>query len=119
MLSGTLLRDLSMQIALCHENVLPHRGGAEMYVADLARGLLAAGHEVHLYAKRWDEAVLPKSICFHALNVSNGPRFLRPWRFSKALRTALGRNRPEVSIGFDKVLGTDLYYPLGGLHIAT
>ncbi|MFL5331116.1 MAG: glycosyltransferase family 4 protein [Gemmataceae bacterium] len=107
-----------MQIALCHENVLPSRGGAEMYVADLARCLVVAGHEVHLYAARWDAAALPQAIHFHALPVSTGPRFLRPWRFSAALRQALKSDRPEVSVGFDKVLGTDVYYPLGGLHVA-
>ena len=41
-----------MRIAVCHENVLPARGGAEMYVADLTRRLVGEGHEVHLYACR-------------------------------------------------------------------
>ena len=28
----------------------PQRGGSQAFVADLARGLVARGHEVHLYA---------------------------------------------------------------------
>ena len=57
-----------MQIAFCHENVLPARGGAEMYVADLARRLAAAGHDIHLYACRWDPAALPPSVNVHPLD---------------------------------------------------
>ncbi len=108
-----------MRIALCHENVLPNRGGAEMYVADLARRLVAAGHELDLYACQWDATALPQSIRFHPLPKPRGPRFMRPWRFSAALRRELQTGQHDVSLGFDKVLGTDVYYPLGGLHVAT
>jgi UDP-glucose:(heptosyl)LPS alpha-1,3-glucosyltransferase len=108
-----------MQIAFCHENVLPARGGAEMYVADLTRRLVEAGHEVHLYASRWDSAALPERLRVHELPLLRGPRWLRPWRFSAAVREALDRDRPEVSVGFDKVYGTDIYYPLGGLQPAS
>ncbi|MBX7104351.1 MAG: glycosyltransferase family 4 protein [Gemmataceae bacterium] len=108
-----------MQIAVCHENVLPRRGGAEMYVADLVRRLSAAGHELHLYAARWDPTALPADVVIHPLRKSRGPRAGRPWKFSATLRQALAVDRPEVSISFDKLFGTDVYYPLGGLHVAT
>ena len=97
-----------MQIAICHEYVIPARGGAEMYVADLVRRLVAEGHEVHLYARRWDAASLPAALHVHRLPRLPGPRFLRPWRFSAACAEAMERDRPEVSIGFDKVRGTDV-----------
>jgi UDP-glucose:(heptosyl)LPS alpha-1,3-glucosyltransferase len=35
------------------------------------------------------------------------------------VRQALERDRPEVSIGFDKTFGPDIYYPLGGLQPAS
>lgn len=108
-----------MQIAVCHQNVLPARGGAETYVADLTRRLAAAGHELHLYACRWDAAALPDGIVIHPLPIPRGPRMFRPWLFSRWLRQALDRDRPQVSIGFDKTLGPDVYYPLGGLHVGT
>ncbi|HEY1380869.1 MAG TPA: glycosyltransferase family 4 protein [Gemmataceae bacterium] len=108
-----------MQIAFCHENVLPARGGAEMYVADFLRRLAAEGHGVHLYACRWDAAALPRAVVVHRLDSPRGPRSLRPWRFSAAVRVALDRDRPQVSIGFDKTFGTDIYYPLGGLQPAS
>lgn len=108
-----------MQIALCHENVLPHRGGAEMYVADLARQLAAAGHEVQLFASNWDRAALPDRIEIHCVPAPTGSRAARPWQFSAALCKVLSERQPSVSIGFDKTLGTDVYYPLGGLQAAS
>jgi UDP-glucose:(heptosyl)LPS alpha-1,3-glucosyltransferase len=108
-----------MRIAFCHENVLPARGGAEMYVADFLRRLAAEGHDVHLYACRWDAAALPAAVTIHPLDAPRGPRAIRPWRFSATVRAALERDRPTVSIGFDKTFGPDIYYPLGGLQPAS
>jgi UDP-glucose:(heptosyl)LPS alpha-1,3-glucosyltransferase len=108
-----------MQIALCHENVLPERGGAEMYVADFARRLVAAGHEVHLYACRWNANSLPDGLRIRAIARPTGSRLLRPWRFSAEIRAALERDRPQISVAFDKTFGADIYYPLGGLQPAS
>jgi UDP-glucose:(heptosyl)LPS alpha-1,3-glucosyltransferase len=108
-----------MNLALCYENVLPARGGCETYIADLSRRLVADGHEVHLYACRWDADALPKEIRFHSLPRPVGPRFLRPWRFGAACQTALRANRHLVSIGFDKTWGQDVLYPQGGLHASS
>jgi UDP-glucose:(heptosyl)LPS alpha-1,3-glucosyltransferase len=90
-----------------------------MYVGDFLRRLAAEGHDVHLYACRWDAAALPKALTTHPLPMPLGPRWLRPWRFSAAVKQALDRDRPQVSIGFDKTFGPDIYYPLGGLQPAS
>lgn len=108
-----------MNIALCYESVLPARGGAETYIGDLSRRLAADGHEVHLYACRWDAAALPPSTVFHQLDVPKGPRFQRPWRFGRAVELALANSRHDVSVGFDKTWGQDVLYPQGGLHAAS
>ena len=108
-----------MNIALCYESVLPSRGGCETYISDLARRLAADGHEVHLYACRWEEAALPASLVYHRLEVPPGPRFLRPWRFGRACAEALRAARHDVSVGFDKTWGQDVLYPQGGLHAAS
>jgi len=108
-----------MDIVLCYESVLPNRGGAETYIGDLSRRLTKDGHTVHLYACRWDAAALPASIVYHKLEVPGGPRFLRPWRFAKAVETALAANKHDVSVGFDKTWGQDVLYPQGGLHAAS
>src|SRR5271165_6831491 len=108
-----------MNIGFCYENVLPSRGGCETYIADLAHRLCADGHEVHLYACRWDAAALPSSLHYHALPGPRGPRFLRPWRFGAACARALHQARHDVSLGFDKTWGQDVLYPQGGLHSAS
>jgi UDP-glucose:(heptosyl)LPS alpha-1,3-glucosyltransferase len=108
-----------MNIAFCYESVLPRRGGCETYIADLARRLLADRHEVHLYARRWDEKALPAGLLYHALPKVRGPRFLRPWRFGVRCLKALNYAHHDVTVGFDKTWGQDVLYPQGGLHAAT
>src|SRR6267378_1156924 len=108
-----------MKIAFCYENVLPARGGCGTYICDLARRLVSDGHEVHLYACRWDDAALPATTQYHPLPAPRGPRFLRPWLFSAACQRALAADRHHVSIGFDKTWGQDVLYPQGGLHAAS
>lgn len=108
-----------MNIAFCYESVLPTRGGCETYIADLSRRLVADGHDVHLYASRWDAELLPATITYHKLPSSGNPRFLRPWRFSKSCLNAMVGQHHDVTVGFDKTWGQDVLYPLGGLHVAT
>jgi UDP-glucose:(heptosyl)LPS alpha-1,3-glucosyltransferase len=108
-----------MNIAFCYESVLPARGGCETYISDLARRLALDGHEVHLYACRWDEASLPQQLRYHRLSPPHGVRFVRPWQFAAACARALANAPHDVTIGFDKTWGQDVLYPQGGLHVAT
>src|SRR5262249_20750692 len=108
-----------MNVAFCYENVLPTRGGCETYIADLSRRLVADGHEVHLYACRWDADALPAEMHYHLLPQPVGPRFLRPWRFGAACQAALRTEPHQVSHGFHKTWGQDILYPQGGLHVAS
>src|SRR5712692_1092945 len=108
-----------MNIALCYQNVLPARGGCETYIVDLTRRLVADGHEVHLFASRWDAETLPERIRVHPIRMPDCLRFRRPWLFGNACERALRRSYHDVSVGFDKTWGQDILYPQGGLHLAT
>ena len=108
-----------MNIAFCYESVLPTKGGCETYIADLSNRLVQDGHQVHLYACRWDASSLPAAMTFHELPAIVGPRFLRPWRFGDACLEALADQRHDVTVGFDKTWGLDVLYPQGGLHRAS
>jgi len=108
-----------MDVAFCYESVLPTRGGCETYIAGLARRLVTDGHQVHLYACRWDETALPESIHFHPIRLPLCPRFLRPWCFSAACNRLLKQSNHQISIGFDKIWGMDIVYPQGGLYRAS
>jgi UDP-glucose:(heptosyl)LPS alpha-1,3-glucosyltransferase len=107
-----------MNIAFCFDRVLPKRGGCETYISDLARRLAADGHELHLYACRWDGAALPRNMHYHPLRIPSRPRFLRPWRFAAECERLLHQADHQVSIGFDKTWGQDVLYPQGGLRAA-
>ncbi|MBI3411460.1 MAG: glycosyltransferase family 4 protein [Planctomycetes bacterium] len=108
-----------MNIAFCYETVNPTRGGCETYIADLARRLVADRHEVHLYARHWEEKALPAQMCYHRVPAVRGTRFLRPWRFSRHCLQAMAGNAHDVTVGFDKTFGQDVLYPQAGLHVAT
>src|SRR5438309_2933644 len=108
-----------MKIALCHPSVLPRRGGCETYIAGLAHRLVADGHEVHLYAGEWDAAALPARLHYHEVALPALPRFVRPWLFSRACGRLLARAGHDVSVGFDKIAGVDVYYPQGGVYEAS
>jgi len=108
-----------MNIAFCYDQVFPARGGCGTYITDLSRRLVADGHEVHLYACRWDDSALPRGIHYHALPSPRGPRFWRPWRFARLCESALRGAGHDVSVGFDKTWGQDVLYPQGGLHVAS
>jgi UDP-glucose:(heptosyl)LPS alpha-1,3-glucosyltransferase len=107
-----------VNLAICHPVVVPARGGCEIYIADLTRRLCADGHEVHLYASHWDAAALPAALRLHAVPDKGWPRFLRPWRFSRACAEATRDAGHDLTLGFDKVAGLDVLYPAGGLHAA-
>src|SRR5262249_24345352 len=107
-----------MNIALCYESVLPSRGGCETYIASLARRLAADGHDLHLYAARWEPEALPAPLHSHRVAVPRLPRFLRPWCFAHACRRQLARASHQVTVGFDRLPGLDVVYPQGGLYAA-
>ncbi len=108
-----------MKIALCHTSVLPRRGGCETYIASLSRRLVADGHEVHLFACEWDTTALPTRLVTHRVALPPLPRFIRPWWFSLACQRLMSQVQLEVSIGFDKITGVDVYYPQGGMYEAS
>src|SRR5580700_1828535 len=100
-----------MNLAFCYENVDPARGGCETYISDFIRRLASEGHDVHLYASRWNERSLPAALNYHPIRKPRAPRFLRPWLFGRACRQAMAGHDHDVSIGFDKTWGQDVLYP--------
>jgi UDP-glucose:(heptosyl)LPS alpha-1,3-glucosyltransferase len=107
-----------MDIALCYEQVIPARGGMEVFIADVARRLVRDRHRVHLYAYERDAAALPEELIFHGLPPAAGPRFLRPWRFAAACQAEVRKENHDVVIGFVKTWYQDVIIPAGGLHVA-
>lgn len=107
-----------MRLALNFFRVDPSRGGAETYVADLARRLVRAGHRVDLYANSWDEAALAGVGCRYV--EARGPsRGRRLWDFAANSEAALRRESHDCTIGFINTWHHDVIIPQGGVHGAS
>jgi UDP-glucose:(heptosyl)LPS alpha-1,3-glucosyltransferase len=108
-----------MKIGLCYPSMVPGKGGCETYIADLARRLVLDDHEVHLFAGCYDPQAFPANVHHHAVDISTGPRYRRPWKFASACAAALREHAVDVSVGFIKTWGQDVLMPQGGLHAAS
>ena len=108
-----------MKIALVVKTFLPQGGGSERYVWNLARGLLLAGHELHVYAAEWS-AEAPGAITFHALRRISAPSFLAVHSLCRSAERILSVERElyDVVVGFGKTVGQDVYRAGGGCHRA-
>lgn len=72
------MRSLSVGIVI---ESLHTRGGVERRTTELVKGLLSAGHQVHVYANRWDPQVLD-GVEYHRIPI------VRLWRAMKPLSFA-------------------------------
>ncbi|MBI4583567.1 MAG: glycosyltransferase [Planctomycetes bacterium] len=102
-----------MKIALVIKEYSLRKGGAERYAVEVGEALLAAGHEVHVFATRWDAGshdglegrsgdTAPR---FHEVPALPFPAPLRLLSFHWSVRRALKRR------GFDLVLGFAQFFP--------
>ncbi len=107
-----------MKIALNIEWIGARRGGAEKYAGTVARGLLDAGHEVHLLVRGVDEGEVPSSVVVHELLVAGRSIFgfgRRPtYRFAAASERVLRRESFDLVIGFNKTWRQDAYLAVAG-----
>ena len=103
-----------MKIALVRQSYHKY-GGAERYVSYLAEGLLKRGHEVHVFARKWDPNV-PKGIIFHRVPTLKGPSFIKALSFSSNVKRLLQREKFDIINSFDRTLYQDIYRAGDGVH---
>jgi len=104
-----------MRIALIRQRYTGS-GGAERYVAQLATGLAAAGHEVHVFAHRWSD--VSPGITVHHVPMARAPAFLRVISFAWAAHRMTRRGGYDVVHSFDRTLSPDVYRAGDGCHQA-
>ena len=102
-----------MRVAISHTR-FSSVGGIEKYVHSLVVRLLRAGHEVHLFVRRW-EAYDHPHLFFHRVPALPFGEGLKTLSFAYASATALGRHRFDVIHGFTKTFRQDLYSDGSGL----
>jgi UDP-glucose:(heptosyl)LPS alpha-1,3-glucosyltransferase len=94
------------------------RVGSERRYGELLRRLTRRGCELHLFARRWDEAAARNLVC-HRVSV-RGPAALAPLVFAfSALRvTRPWRSRLDLVHSHTQSLGDDIVSPGGGAYLA-
>lgn len=96
-----------MRIAINHTR-FTRTGGIERYIFALVERLLADGHEVHCFVRRWEPIQHPR-LHFHrvpALPLGEGIKALT---FAYASACALARQRFDVVHGFSKTFHQTVY----------
>ncbi len=105
-----------MRIAITFQRVDPSKGGAETYVADLCRRLVARGHDVSLFAAEWDADALPAEVRRVKVEARGWTRAGRIWSFARNSEIALKADPHDCSIGFINTWHQDILIPQGGVH---
>jgi UDP-glucose:(heptosyl)LPS alpha-1,3-glucosyltransferase len=88
-------------------------GGAELYLQRLLAALAEAGHDVHLYAEKWQGN--PKGVTLHAVPVHGG-RALRPLIFAEKAAAMLTQARHDVVFSLERTVRQDVYRAGDGVH---
>ena len=102
-----------MKIALVRKDFSPKGGGGERYSVDLARALRDSGHEVHIFAHRYEPM---KGISLHSVAVPLKPFGLQNWLFAKNVRRALSGNEFDIVNGISQIYPQDIYRLGDGIH---
>ena len=108
-----------MHLALNYRRIDPSRGGAETYVADLCRRLVAAGHRVDLYADSWAPGAVPDEVRTVHVPAEGSTRWGRLWNFALNSEAALRQGSFDCSVGFINTWHHDVLIPQGGVHPAS
>jgi UDP-glucose:(heptosyl)LPS alpha-1,3-glucosyltransferase len=107
-----------MRIAILRKKYTFH-GGAEGFSSSFIERLADEGHEMHIFAMKWQAVSSHKNICFHKVPVVSFNSFLRDLSFAVVSCLMLKRRRKEFDIiqTHDKTLYQDIYRAGDGCHI--
>jgi UDP-glucose:(heptosyl)LPS alpha-1,3-glucosyltransferase len=83
-----------MKIAMLIKNFVM-TGGAERYAVELSTRLARRGHDIHVFAQRWDSGLV-SGITLHPIPRLHRPRFLNSLYYALAVRRQVMRERFEI-----------------------
>jgi UDP-glucose:(heptosyl)LPS alpha-1,3-glucosyltransferase len=102
-----------MRIALVCKNYIPTKGGLEQYTISLSRELQQRGHEVHVFANRWQPG---PGIIFHYVPMV---RFSSPGKnlsFAYFSRENLSRASFDVIQSMERIVYQDIFRASDGIN---
>ena len=103
-----------MKIALGIRDFSPSKGGAERYLVELMQFLAQEGHEVHVFAHRFEGGI--EGLYFHTVTPFPFPKGLRILSFALKCLKQMKRDTFNVIMGVGNTCRADLLQPHGGVH---
>ncbi len=105
-----------MRIALNIYKYLPTKGGGEGYLANFANQLAERGHEVHIYASKWESN--NNKIHYHTIPSIRYPKFLKDISFVINSYNYMAKNDYDIVHVVGRALGMNVFNPHCGVERA-
>ena len=107
-----------MRIAFLRKKYTFH-GGAEGILQDILSLLVKEGHEVHVFAIKWEGAIPSEKVHFHKVPAIRFNSFLRDLSFAVSTYYMMKNRRDcfDIIQSYDKTLFQDVLYVADGCHI--
>jgi len=105
-----------MKIALNIYKYLPTKGGGEGYLANFANQLAERGHEVHIYASKWESNNI--KIHYHTIPSIRFPKFLKDVSFVINGLREMSKNDFDIVHVVGRALGMNIFNPHCGVEKA-
>ena len=105
-----------MKIALNIYKYLPTKGGGEGYLANFANQLAERGHEVHIYASKWESN--NNKIQYHTIPSIRFPKFLKDVSFVINSRREMAKQEFDIVHVVGRALGMNVFNPHCGVEKA-
>ncbi|MHC4321509.1 MAG: glycosyltransferase family 4 protein [Planctomycetota bacterium] len=105
-----------MKIALNIYKYLPTKGGGEGYLANFANQLVERGHEVHIFASKWESN--NEKIHYHTIPSIRYPKFLKDVSFVISSRREMAKYGFDIVHVVGRALGMNVFNPHCGVEKA-
>ena len=103
-----------MKIALNIYKYLPTKGGGEGYLANFANQLVERGHEVHIYASKWESN--NNRLHYHTVPSIRYPKFLKDVTFVINSYNSMANNDYDIVHVVGRALGMNVFNPHCGVQ---
>ena len=103
-----------MKIAIVVKEHIAAKGGLERYAVTLSKGLASSGHEVHVFANRWD---LDDSLIFHYVPYVRWLSILKVLTFPANARKHLKKDSFDLVYSLTPLYPVDIYRVGEGIHV--
>ncbi|MBF0476397.1 MAG: glycosyltransferase family 4 protein [Deltaproteobacteria bacterium] len=103
-----------MKLAIIRRSYTPF-GGAELYLNLIIQALLGLGHEVHIYASKWQASAQP-GLFFHRVNEIKLFSFIGVLSFALRCKKLLTGHDYDAVLSIERTLLQDIFYAQDGCH---